>query len=363
MSYTTVIHVPEGTKVPGTPIAARFNENLELFRIYILDEKLAPIRVYNSRGERVRRTNIQDDWAEGVFITVGWTAAEVAASYLNAIYVHERAARSIAEHSVQPQLSLLKAAALLGLGRVSPKDVEAGIVLIVLPGNLSSIGAWGIAVVAEVKSGFKLLARIHFQENLSVVLEDIRDYELFDRYGNWWEIPYEAIVAVGKGLKRRIEFLTERPVARIPPNTFTELSKTGSDVKVAMGLIDWLSELELPYRSYRSINKAVVYLGKEYVEGNYEAVGIYIQKNVFRRIKSRWYFSSNMHIIGYDNGPPEAAGEVDIKLIAGDIEGVKGLKVPRALLPIAMDFARKTVVRLNDYLAVKLVRWYEVAEL
>ncbi len=386
MEPVTVVHIPEPLRKSPSKLAATFDRStLKPIRLYLLDEDWEVVRAYepeDGRWERVKAAS----WEEGDVVALGGAAAEAVAANRGYGFVEEREARTVVleEGTGRPQLDLLRRGAAMFLalrGEVSGLKTTSeefeGTYLAVLPGNISRIGAWACVVgLREVDGAFDVLLRVHVHEDLSVAYEDVR-WDALEEFEGWWQPPWSKVAAVGKNLKRRVEALLERPVVRVPPKLYTSMLRAVGrshprDVLVAEKVAEWSREVEPSPTSPPS--RLLVLLPGELSSKPCTACGIVVERGEdVRRVVARAYLDEGLKVSSTEGCKDLSEIEWDLAL-APSRELARyaasfGRKVekasPTVLKLIALLSPRVVLlgVRLEDYAAIKVVRWFEVSSL
>ena len=348
-----LIYVPECSRAPASILLKDIDSGIKC----VLDENLSPALCFNSRGERVKRVKLELNGNETT--VVGWTAGEVLASYLKARFVDERKARFLIKKDYRELLDALAEAATKIQN--SFEAVLEGTILIVVPGSLVETKAWGAAIAVEALDKPRILGRFTFNEIFETKSSIVYHPEVFDRFGNWWQVPWEIIFSAGRSLRRYVEFLSERPVERIPS---TLLGKKKVKIKELVREVLKLAQTE-EYEVYgrREISKSAVYIEGNLVGLPSTIVAVLVQRNSFRKIRARWYFNEDLDLVGYDVEPPDATRRLDSIFTIGKVEIEGGKRIPESLTPLLKRLALRSPVRQEDYMAVKTLRWYEISKI
>ncbi len=349
-----VLYIPECVRWPTTPILVDLVEDYRA----ILDENLSPIRCYKSGGERIKCPQ-EIDLKGRETLVVGWAAAEAIASSLDAKFVDERRVRFLIDTDYSDFISAIVEAAVRVENNVN--GILEGTMLIVVPGNILKTRSWGVAIALEALDKPRLLGKFAFNEDLKPVLEHIYVDEVFERFGEWWQVPWEIVVSAGKSMRRLVEFLTERPVERIPTNILKE--KNIGVMDVAKKVLKWAQTEEFEIYGRREINRAAVYIDGELLDMKDKIVAVLVQRNGYRRIRARWFLDNNLKLIGFDREPPDAVSRIDTFITIGDINIEKGIHFPENLTSLLKKQSLYSPARQDDYVAIKTLRWYEISRI
>ena len=324
--------------------------------VIVLDEGLKPIRCFSGTGLPTPCEGALPTLGGEESIVVGGAAAEALASELGATYLDERLVRLVEGFRPGSAASLYEAA-LEALGRRSESPLLAGTMLVVLPG--SSARAWATGIAAELKEGRAILrSMFHFSDRLVTRFRYGEDWEPLSRFGSWWLVPWHVVFSLGKNLRRALEVITERPVERLRGSHLEKASTPEELVEEAARLASSLYSSLLGRRSPRRV---VVYIDEELFkpQGGYTAV--VVSKNYQRRVVARWYFNRRFELVGFDAMPPEAVSGVDAEIAVGDVPREVQARLTGAGAVLVARAAVLAPVRVEDYVAIKAVRWYENA--
>ena len=341
-----VLYVPEPLDIEPAPVLVDLDSGLR-----VLLEGLEPAACY-SGGDRVP---CPSDVLEGELLVVGWAAAEAAAGALGAGFVEERRARALMGDG--EIYEALARAAVEARSKPYINEIVGGTLVAVAPGQVLGEKAVAVAVAADVEGREpRLLARALLGEDARPV--HVSSYTgLVERFGGFWQVPWESILSVGKSLRRLIEFFSERPVERLPPEAL-------SDVKSDEDLVEKAAEaaLEMEFEVYgrREASRAAVYFNGGLLGLSGYAAAL-VQRNGYRRVRARWYFNEEFELQGFDGVPPDAAPRLDVDICAGQVPRECGVKLPQPILRVLPGLAAKAPVPPLDYAAIKVLRWYGVA--
>ncbi len=342
-----VLYVPEPSAgVPATPVLVDLESGL-----HALLDGLSPALCYRG-GERVP---CPEDLLGGGLLVVGWAAGEAAAGLLGARFVEERRARLLMRGG--EFYEDLARAAVEAASKPYLSEIVGGTLVAVVPGQALGEKAVAVAVAAEVEgSRPRLLARALLGDDAAPL--SVSSYTgLVERFGGFWQVPWESILSVGKSLRRLIEFASERPVERLPPEI---LQGVRGEHELVARAAEWAQSIEFEVYGRREVNRAVVYFegGVVGVEGYAAAL---LQRNGYRRVRARWYFDRDFALRGFDGIPPDAAPRIDADICVGRVPRECGVALPQPLRRVLPGLASSAPVPPLDYSAVKVLRWYEVA--
>ncbi len=349
-----VVYVPEPLRAP-VPLFYISDEDIPLA---YLDEDLRPVKCYTPDKNSMRCPE-EFKLEPGETIVVGGASGEVIASYLNARYIDERVVKMSKVYIPGKPETMIEAVREALEGHYREPVVE-GSILAVLPGNLVRKRSWGVALIAKpANSKPELVAEILFDNNFRTLEERATNLEELRRFDYWWQPPWENVFAHGKSMRRLIELISERPVEKIPKNI---LSKGASNVSLLVeSLASYVSEHEFDVSGRRSLRKVVVYIDENLLRPSRGFIGVVVIKNSQRKVFARWYFDEKFRLKGFDNAPPEAVTGVDAEIAVGRIPREVQVHLPEALAAYLVKTAIYAPVRIVDYLAVKVHRWYEIA--
>lgn len=347
-----VIYIPECLRAPTTPIL------VDLVGDYraVLDENLSPVRCYRDRGERIECPQDVELGGQETLV-VGWAAAEALASALYASYVDERKARSLIDADYGDLISAIVEAATRVENNVN--GILEGTMLIVVPGNILKTRSWGVAIAIEAIDKPRLLGKFAFSEDLKPIQELVYVDEVFQRFGEWWQVPWEVVVSAGKSMRRLVEYITERPVERIPANILKEKNLGIRDV--VRGVLKWAQTEEFEIYGRREINRAAVYIEGGLLDIRDRIIAVLVQRDGYRRIRARWLFDNSLKLVGFDREPPDAVTHIDTFITIGEVNVRKGIQFPEKLISFLNRQSIYSPARREDYMAIKTLRWYEVS--
>ncbi len=343
-----VLYVPEPSAgMPAAPVLVDPEEGIRA-----LLEGLEPLLCYRG-GERIPCPEglLEDD-----LLVVGWAAGEAAAGLLGARFVEERRARLLLEEGGEFYESLARAA-IEAASKPYLTEIAGGTLVTVVPGQVLGEKAVAVAVAADVEGRRpRLLAKALLGDDARPL--KVASYTgLVERFGGFWQVPWESILSVGKSLRRLIEFVSERPVERLPSEL---LQGVKGERELAARAAEWAQSIEFEVYGRREVGRAVVYFEGR-VLGLEGYVAALIQRNGYRRVRARWYFDGDFMLRGFDGIPPDAAPRIDADICVGRVPRECGLLLPQPLQRILPGLAASAPVPPLDYAAVKVLRWYEVA--
>ncbi|AKG38160.1 hypothetical protein MA03_01090 [Infirmifilum uzonense] len=350
-----VIYLPEPFFSPVTPLLISEEEPTTIY----LDEKLQPVKCYSQDWFPVECPKSLD-FQEGEYYVVGGASAEVLASYLNLPFVDEKRVKMQEEYDSRDSLSLVKCLK-LAAGKPEEEPLIKNTILAILPGSIVKKKTWGVAYVARIDGDEpEVKAEIHFDQNFRTVEERISELDEIYKFEYWWQPPWEYIFAYGKNFRRLVEIISERPVEKIPPEILRK--------HVHLSVEDIIRDLYLSIRrssaesvSRRSLKKAVIYIDDNLVKPSKTYTAVLVTKNQQRKIFARWYFDEKLNLRGFDNVPPEAVTGIDAEIAVGRVPRETQASLSEAHSSFLVKKAIYSPVRIIDYLAIKVHRWYEVA--
>lgn len=354
MTTRILLYLPEPLTSPTLPLVIR--EEGE-WTLAVLDEQLRPIRCYSEPAITVPCREPPPLLKGEGLVTIGGAAAEVIASQLEATYVDERIIRSSDRFRPGDTKSLL-AATQDALGRRGESPIIPNTMLVVLPG--SHAHSWGIGL-ASVLEGTRAALKAHFffSDRLVTKYRLGEDWELIRRFENWWAVPWHAVFALGKNLRRAMEVIVERPVERLP-GTLASAKDPNELLREVTTIAETRYTAPLGRRSPR---KVIVYIDEELYKPQGGYVAVVVSKNYQRRVIARWYFDRKFELIGFDSAPPEAVSGVDAEIAVGDLPREVQARLTGAGAVLTVRAAVLSPVRVEDYIAIKATRWYENAAL
>ncbi|QOJ78531.1 hypothetical protein IG193_07180 [Infirmifilum lucidum] len=349
-----VIYVPEPLRAPVSMLYIS-DEDIPLA---YLDEDLRPVKCY-APDKTSTRCPEEFKLEPSETVVVGGASGEVIASYLNARYVDERVVKMSKTYVPGKTESIIEAVREALEGHYREPVVEESI-LAVLPGNLLRRRSWGAALIAKPANlKPELVAEILFDNNFRTLEERVVNLEELRRFDYWWQPPWENVFAHGKSMRRLIELISERPVEKIPKSI---LPKEVSDVSLLVeSLASYASEHEFDISGRRSLRKVVVYIDENLIRPSRGFIGVVVIKNAQRKVFARWYFDEKFQLKGFDNAPPEAVTGIDAEVAVGRVPREVQVRLSEALAAYLVKTALYAPVRIVDYLAVKVHRWYEIA--
>ncbi len=349
-----ILYLPEPVRTPTAPVL--FSRKGP-WREALLDENLNFLRCYTESGERAPCNSSIESIEKEELVVVGGAAAETLASQLDALYVDERLVRLSEAFTPENVQSFFEASA-EAVSRRGESPILPGTLLVVLPG--SGAKAWAVGLAAQLSGeSAELRAVFTFTEKMGTRFKMGEDWEPLQRFGSWWQVPWNFVFSSGRSLRRVVEVIVERPVGRLPPSL--ALAKTPEEIvsEVAKGLTsEGYSVL-----GHRSPRKAVVYIDEELYrpQGGYTAV--VISRNYQRRIVARWYFDRRFNLVAFDSAPPEAVTGIEAEIAVGDVPREVQARLTGAGAVLVTRSAIFSPVKLEDYIAIKALRWFENAAL
>lgn len=352
-----ILYLPEPFLAPVVPLLISEDDPSLVY----LNDNLKPVKCYNRDRDSVAcPDNLM--LKEGETYVVGGASAEVLASYLDLPFIDERRVRIQEEYVSGDIYSFFKAIQPV-LKTPYEEPVIKNSAMVIFPGSILNKRAWGIAYIAQLEdSNPRIKAEIIFDQNFRVLHERISDFEVFHRFENWWQPPWEYIFAYGKNFRRIMEIVSERPVEKIPLEILKG-AKIGNVEDILDKIFSSTSREGFEVSGRRSLKKAVVYIDDNLIKPSKTYTAVVIIKNSQRKIFARWYFDERMQLKGFDNVPPEAISGVDAELAVGLVPRETQTRLSQALASFLVKKGLLTPVRLVDYLAIKTHRWYEIAAL
>lgn len=353
MTGRLLLYLPEPLTSPTLPLLLR--EEGE-WSTAVLDEHLRPVRCYAGLANPVACGEPFPELRGEELLVTGGAAAEVVASQLDAVYVDERLVR-LADAFLPGVPSSLYLAALSVMERRGESPILRDTMLVVLPG--SRVRAWAVGLASKLEAGrASLSAMFSFSEKLITTYRFGESWEPIKRFGSWWAVPWHVVFSLGKSLRRAMEVIVERPVERLPG---TLAAKDPEElVEEASRAVE--SQYKAPL-GRRSPRRVIVYIDEELYRPQGGYVAVIISKNYQRRVIARWYFNRKFELVGFDSMPPEAVSGVDAEIAVGDVPREVQARLTGAGAVLATRAAVLSPVRVEDYIAIKAVRWYENAAL
>ncbi|MEM4810588.1 MAG: hypothetical protein QXS92_01605 [Thermofilum sp.] len=353
MRYRLLLYLPEPLTSPTLPLLLREEGG---WTIALLDDHLKPVRCYAGLANPVACGEPFSELRGEELLVTGGAAAEVIASQLGAVYVDERLAR-LADVFHPGITGSLHAAVLEVLGRRGESPILRDTMLIVLPG--SHMRAWAVGLASKLEGGrASLKALFSFSEKLVTRYRFGESWEPIKRFGSWWSVPWHMVFSLGRNLRRALEVVVERPVERLPgtlaakdPEELVEEAARAAESRYTAPL------------GRRSPRKAIVYIDEELYKPQGGYVAVVVSKNYQRRVIARWYFNRKFELVGFDSTPPEAVSSVDAEIAVGDVPREVQARLTSAGAILVTRAAVLSPARIEDYIAIKAVRWYENAAL
>ncbi|MEZ0346697.1 MAG: hypothetical protein ABWK01_09115 [Infirmifilum sp.] len=350
-----ILYLSEPFYSPVTPVLI----SEEKSAIIYLDDELSPVKCYDSYGNSIRCPETLGLQKDETYV-VGGAAAEVLASYMDLPFIDVR--RVKIQPTYRPGVfSSFFQSIRDALQDPTQEPIAKNSIVAVFPGAILKKRAWAVAYIGRVRDGkLELKAEIHFDQNFRVLHEKSSGLEELDKFDHWWEAPWDYVFTYGKNLRRLIELVMERPVEKISPGIIGK-EKPLTPTEIIEKLFSEASTRGVETSGRRSLKKAVVYIDESIIRPSKGYSGVLIIKNSQRRIFARWYFDEKFQLKGFDNVPPEAVSGIDVELGVGNIPRETQARLSEVLSAFLVKKAMYTPVRIVDYLALKVHRWYEVA--
>jgi hypothetical protein len=349
-----VLYLPEPVYTPTAPV---LYSRRDPWREVLLDENLNLLRCYAESGEKVPCDAPPQLLRGEGLVVVGGAAAEALASQLDALYVDERLVR-LSETFVpgKPQ-SLLEASA-EAVARRGESPVLPGTLLVVLPG--SSARAWAIGLAAQLSGeSAELKAVFAFTERMGTRFKMGEGWEPLQRFGSWWQVPWNYVFSSGKSLRRVVEVIVERPVGKLPSSSVL----TRDPEEIVSEAAKRLVGEGYAVLGHRSPRRAVVYIDEELYRPHGGYTAVVVSRNYQRKVIARWYFDRRFNLVAFDSAPPEAVTGVDAEIAVGDVPREVQARLTGSGAVLVTRSAVLSPVKLEDYIAIKALRWFENAAL
>uniref|UniRef100_A0A7J3X5J7 Uncharacterized protein n=1 Tax=Thermofilum pendens TaxID=2269 RepID=A0A7J3X5J7_THEPE len=349
-----LLYLPEPVHAPTAPVL--FSRR-DPWREALLDENLNFLRCYAESGEKVPCDRSPENLVKEELVVVGGAAAEALASQLGALYVDERVVKLSEVYEPEKPETLFEASA-EAINRRGESPILAGTLLVVLPG--ASAKAWAVGLAAQLRGETaELKAAFAFTEKMGTKFRKGEDWEPFQRFGSWWQVPWNYVFSSGKSLKRIVEVVVERPVSKL--SSLPALARDPEEIVLEVARS--ISSGKHAVLGHRSPRKAVVYIdeGLYRPHGGYTAV--VVSKNYQRRVIARWYFDKRFNLVAFDSAPPEAVRGVDAEIAVGDVPREVQARLTGSGAVLITRSAVLSPVKLEDYIAIKALRWFENAAL
>ena len=353
-----VIYIPDPKRASPAPIAI---SDESVFHKILLDENLTPVKCYDKNGlnkqcpEKLLEAKKQD-----VFI-VGGIVAEDYSARLELPYIDERIIR-LHPNFIPGSLDSLLEAVMNSTKPELAKPYAQDTFLAVIPGQHVSKKAFAIAyagTLTQTELDVKMEAVLDPQLNSRVKL--LEKWNLIERYEDWLDVPWQYVIAPGKNMRRLLEIMIERPVARMPKEILANKYRSPHDF---LGELEsWVARARLPFEKKREVRRLVVFIDENLfkVNGGYRAV--VVAKNTTRRIIARWYFNKKLELQGFDSFPPEAVRDTDLEVSVGNVPREVQARIPAQLASFIIRQAVLSPIKIEDYIGLKIHRWVEIAEI
>jgi hypothetical protein len=351
-----VIYIQDPRKSSPAPIA--ISDESSFFKA-LLDEDLSPVKCYDKGGLRVQCPEKLLPDRAGDAVVVGGIVAEAYSPRLELPYMDERILKLHPKYTPNSLDSLMEVVkGNLGLSRTFAE----GTILTVVPGQLVSRKAFAVAyagVLSQESLDIKFEALLDTQ--LNSYSRKYTRWSLLERYEDWLSVPWQYVLAPGKNMRRLLEIVLERPVARLPKKFLLDKYKSPQDF--LKELQAWLRGVKLPFDKRREVRRLVVFIDENLfkVNGGYRAV--VIAKNTSRKIVARWYFDRKLELQGFDGFPPEAVRDTDMEVAVGNVPREVQAMIPVQLASFIIRQAILSPIKIEDFVALKVHRWVEIAEL
>uniref|UniRef100_A0A7C3SLE0 Uncharacterized protein n=1 Tax=Thermofilum pendens TaxID=2269 RepID=A0A7C3SLE0_THEPE len=170
-------------------------------------------------------------------------------------------------------------------------------------------------------------------------------------------MPWNYVFSSGKSLRKVVEVIVERPVSRLPPS----LSVARDPEEVVAEVSRRLASEKYAVLGRRSPRRVVVYIDEELYRPHGGYTAVVVSKNYQRRIIARWYFDRRFNLIAFDSAPPEAVTGVEAEIAVGDVPREVQARLTGSGAVLITKSAVLSPVKLEDYIAVKALRWFENA--